>query len=210
MNTRLSDVIHVINVFEHESEQLRQKEQQRLSQMRPSVIQPEINIPENSQIEEIPSKISIIQAANQSLSQPLEKGKKESSLFDKSNRSFSENSRDVINFSKLSEDGPEPSSLKNIQLAKAIQCVLMDRKRLQEKVDNSSKSIHEMRYWLKNMQTQILMMLALLRDLMNQAQLANNTFTMVDGFFDLNKTVKKCIKSMESHSHAKNVRLLGP
>ena len=48
------------------------------------------------------------------------------------------------------------------------------------------------------MQGQVEMMMTLLRDLMNQAQMANNTFTMVNEFFDFHILIKKCFKTMAS------------
>ena len=60
------------------------------------------------------------------------------------------------------------------------------------------------------MQGQTQMMLTLLRDLMNQAQLSNNTFTMVDSYFSLKTLIRKCISVTESHSSLKKVRVEGP
>ena len=46
------------------------------------------------------------------------------------------------------------------------------------------------------MQGQVTMMLSLMRDLMNQAQLANNTFTMVNSHFDCIQLVKSCMVTL--------------
>jgi hypothetical protein len=54
------------------------------------------------------------------------------------------------------------------------------------------------------------MMASLMRDLMNQAQLNNNTFTMVNEYFDCIKLVKQCFKTMATQSDIKKIYLLGP
>ena len=53
-------------------------------------------------------------------------------------------------------------------------------------------------------------MLSLLRDLMNQAQMANNTFTMVNEYFNCIKAVKRCFRIMASQCALKKVVLIGP
>ena len=42
------------------------------------------------------------------------------------------------------------------------------------------------------------MMMMLLRDLMNQAQLGNNTFTMVNEYFNVCSLVKRCIQTLKT------------
>ena len=46
------------------------------------------------------------------------------------------------------------------------------------------------------MHSQVEMMLALMRDLMNQAQLANNTFTMVNDYFSCLSLIKRCMMTL--------------
>ena len=45
---------------------------------------------------------------------------------------------------------------------------------------------------------------------MNQAQLSNNTFTLVNDYFNLGKLVKKCMQTMLSQAAVKKIHLLGP
>ena len=54
------------------------------------------------------------------------------------------------------------------------------------------------------------MMMTLMRDLMNQAQLANNTFTMVNDYFDCIFLIKKCMATLKSQCKFKHVSLAGP
>ena len=54
------------------------------------------------------------------------------------------------------------------------------------------------------------MMASLMRDLLNQAQMANNTFTMVNEYFDCSSLVKKCIRTMMTQCVLKKVNLIGP
>ena len=54
------------------------------------------------------------------------------------------------------------------------------------------------------------MMTTLMRDLMNQAQLNNNTFTVINEYFSLTNLVKKCMNTLSSQSVLKKIHLLGP
>ena len=47
------------------------------------------------------------------------------------------------------------------------------------------------------MSAQAEMMMTLMRDLMNQAQLANNTFQMINEHFDCIKLIKNCISTLQ-------------
>jgi len=49
-----------------------------------------------------------------------------------------------------------------------------------------------------------------MRDLMNQAQLANNTFYMVNEYFDLIALIRKCKKTLTSQTSLKGVTMVGP
>ena len=60
------------------------------------------------------------------------------------------------------------------------------------------------------MHSQVEMMLALMRDLMNQAQLANNTFTMVNDYFSCLSLIKRCMMTLGAQAHLREVRLKGP
>ena len=54
------------------------------------------------------------------------------------------------------------------------------------------------------------MMMTLLRDLMNKAMMANNTFTMVKDYIDITMLIKRCMGMLQSQANYKNVRLTGP
>ena len=54
------------------------------------------------------------------------------------------------------------------------------------------------------------MMTTLMRDLMNQAQLNSNTFTVINEYFNLTKLVKKCMHTLSTQSMLKKIHLLGP
>ena len=45
---------------------------------------------------------------------------------------------------------------------------------------------------------------------MNQAQMANNTFTMVNEYFDLKSVIRRCFRTMATQSSLKSVTLVGP
>eukprot|EP00354_Favella_ehrenbergii_P009457 CAMPEP_0170475156 /NCGR_PEP_ID=MMETSP0123-20130129/16859_1 /TAXON_ID=182087 /ORGANISM="Favella ehrenbergii, Strain Fehren 1" /LENGTH=128 /DNA_ID=CAMNT_0010745489 /DNA_START=300 /DNA_END=686 /DNA_ORIENTATION=+ len=60
------------------------------------------------------------------------------------------------------------------------------------------------------MQGQVDMMLALMRDLMNQAQMANNTFRMVKDYFSCVQLVRKCKTIAAPQASLKDVTLVGP
>ena len=60
------------------------------------------------------------------------------------------------------------------------------------------------------MSFQTKMMSILLNDLMNQAQLANNTFSMVNKKFDCISLIKRCMVSFQVQAKQKNVNLVGP
>ena len=53
-------------------------------------------------------------------------------------------------------------------------------------------------------------MMSLMKDLMNQAQMANNTFTMVNEYFNCIELVQRCLRTMATQSTLKKVKLLGP
>ena len=54
------------------------------------------------------------------------------------------------------------------------------------------------------------MMLSLMRDLMNQAQLANNTFTMVNSHFNCVTLIKRCMVTLATQAKHRDVKLVGP
>ena len=54
------------------------------------------------------------------------------------------------------------------------------------------------------------MMMTLMRDLMNQAAMANNTFQMVSEHFDMIKLLKSCINTLSLQAKHKQVTLKGP
>ena len=53
-------------------------------------------------------------------------------------------------------------------------------------------------------------MMSLLRDLMNQAQMANNTFQMVNEYFNCISLIKRCYRTMATQCNLKKVSLVGP
>lgn len=57
---------------------------------------------------------------------------------------------------------------------------------------------------------QVEMMLTLMRDLMNQAALATNTFTMVNKHFNCNHLVKRCMQIVGSQANGRQIKLEGP
>ena len=57
---------------------------------------------------------------------------------------------------------------------------------------------------------QVEMMLTLMRDLMNQAQLATNTFTIVNKHFNCNVLVKRCMQIVASQANNRQIKLVGP
>lgn len=54
------------------------------------------------------------------------------------------------------------------------------------------------------------MMMSLMHDLMNQAQLNNNTFQMVNEHFDCIELIKRCIRTLKLQAGHKNIQLIGP
>lgn len=54
------------------------------------------------------------------------------------------------------------------------------------------------------------MMSVLLTDLMNLAMLNSNTFKLINDYFDCNKLVRRCLRSLRVQSRMKDVRLEGP
>ena len=54
------------------------------------------------------------------------------------------------------------------------------------------------------------MMLALMRDLMNQAQLANNTFRMVNAYFNFSRLVRRCCSILSPMASLRGVKVHGP
>ena len=60
------------------------------------------------------------------------------------------------------------------------------------------------------MEGQVEMMMTLMKDLMNQAQLNNNTFTLVNEYFNCIKLVKYCMATMKTQGILKKIHLLGP
>ena len=54
------------------------------------------------------------------------------------------------------------------------------------------------------------MILTLMRDLMNLAQMSANTFSMVDDYFNCTQVIKKCISVVAAHSNLKQVQVIGP
>ena len=60
------------------------------------------------------------------------------------------------------------------------------------------------------MQDQVQMMLVLMRDLMNQAQLASNTFTMINKHFDFVSLIRRCMKTVQAQAKLRQVKLIGP
>ena len=57
---------------------------------------------------------------------------------------------------------------------------------------------------------QVEMMLTLMRDLMNQAQLATNTFTIVNKHFNCKVLVKRCMQIVASQANNRQIKLVGP
>ena len=87
----------------------------------------------------------------------------------------------------------------------------MDERRLLIiQIESNHKKQVTMRKQLKTMQGQVDMMLTLMRDLLDQAQLDNDTFTLVNNYFNLLHLVKYCKKMMASRSTLKKVILKGP
>ena len=54
------------------------------------------------------------------------------------------------------------------------------------------------------------MMMTLLVDLMNQAQMANNTFQMVNEYFNCKNLIKRSFRTVAAQSSLKSVNLVGP
>ena len=80
-----------------------------------------------------------------------------------------------------------------VRLKKGVLVLLEERDYLVERVDTLLAMTSKMQTQMERMGGQASMMLMLMRDLMNQAQLANNTFTMVNEYFDCIKLVGHCI-----------------
>ena len=54
------------------------------------------------------------------------------------------------------------------------------------------------------------MMMTLLVDLMNQAQMANNTFQMVNEYFNCKNLIKRSFRTVAAQSSLKSINLVGP
>ena len=93
---------------------------------------------------------------------------------------------------------------------KAIDTILQERSQLQQQVKTLQSQQQATVTELKKMQGQAAMMLSLMRDPPPQAQLANNTFTMVNDYFCCISLIKKCMVTLTSQSTQKQVRLVGP
>lgn len=54
------------------------------------------------------------------------------------------------------------------------------------------------------------MMMTLLKDLMDQAQFANNTFALVNEYFDILRLAKRCFGTLHAMGNAKKIHFNGP
>ena len=95
-------------------------------------------------------------------------------------------------------------------LVKHIRNVLQERKEHLATI----KTMHTQRkaasLQVETMKAQVEMMLLLMRDLMNQAALANNSFILVNSYFDCVRLIKRCMGTVATHAHQKQITLEGP
>ena len=68
-----------------------------------------------------------------------------------------------------------------------------EREYLVEKLNKLLETTSNLQTQMETMGGQASLMLVLMRDLMNQAQLANNTFTMVNDYFNCVSVIKTCM-----------------
>ena len=107
--------------------------------------------------------------------------------------------------------GPEVSEGISIgRMLRSLKILLMERDTLHQQIKVMKQERHKTRISVKNMLGQAGMMMTLMKDLMNQAQLANNTFTMVNDYFDCIFLIKKCMATLKSQCKFKHVSLAGP
>ena len=78
----------------------------------------------------------------------------------------------------------------------SIELLLNERDNLIETIKGLENLTSKAGTMFESMGGQAEMMMMLLRDLMDQAQLANNTFTMIREHFDCISLVKRCIKTL--------------
>ena len=96
------------------------------------------------------------------------------------------------------------------QLCKLISVVLKERKALIRLVDKYTKKQDNLNRQLSSMQYQADMMMILMRDLMNHAQMNTNTFTLQNDYFDCILLAKNCMEMLNSQAMFKKIHLLGP
>ena len=94
--------------------------------------------------------------------------------------------------------------------ASLVLAVIDERRFLISIIESQLKKQVRMQKELQNMQGQAEMMTSLMRDLMNEAQLKNNTFAMVNDYFNFIKLVKKCFKTLKIQCSFKKIYLMGP
>ena len=92
----------------------------------------------------------------------------------------------------------------------SVELLLQEREYLVAMVNKLLQTMSKTKGQLENMEGQSGMMMTLMRDLMNQAQLANNTFSMVNEYFDCLKLIKRCFGILAVQAKLKQVRLMGP
>lgn len=98
----------------------------------------------------------------------------------------------------------------NKKMSRSIKIILNERLFMTSVIENMQRREKAQFKKLQLMHAQVQMMITLLRDLMNQAQMANNKFTMVNEYFNCTRLIKRCLRMMSSQSSLKNVQLVGP
>ena len=97
-----------------------------------------------------------------------------------------------------------------IKTRNCITVLLAERDYLIKMVNKLLALTSKTRTTLENMGAQAEMMMSLMQDLMNQAQLNNNTFQMVNEHFDCIELIKRCIRTLKLQAGHKNIQLIGP
>ena len=95
-------------------------------------------------------------------------------------------------------------------LVQKIKLVMKERRMLISLLEKSLALNQKTKKQLQGMKGQADMMMTLLSDLMNQAQLQNDTFQLNNDYFNLLQVVKKCQKTFLDQCGQRQVSLLGP
>lgn len=98
------------------------------------------------------------------------------------------------------------------KLSRHIAVVLNERQFLIRVAEKNYKTFEQMKRNMAGMQQQMDMMIGLMSDLMNMAQLQHNTFTFVKNYMNFMQLVKGCLFAMRQRHNVvdKNIQLIGP